>query len=61
MSKRTNSPQVDPLEHLINEWKSLLADRGITPESEAELRTLGREQAAALLTTAIGRLSRITR
>ncbi len=60
-AKKTTNAPVDPLELLFDEWKSELADRGVTPESEAALRALPPERAATLLRAAIARLSGVAR
>jgi hypothetical protein len=56
--KTKQTSPADLLEDLIHEWKSLLALRGIAPESEEALRSLPSENAASLLRSAVARLSR---
>ena len=45
------------LEELITQWKALLADRGVKPESEDAIRALPTAMACDRLTLAIQRLA----
>jgi len=61
MAERWRCVVNETLNELLSRWKALLAERGVTPESEDMLRALPPADAERLLAQAISRLSGASR